>query len=210
MAQITIPPLRPARRATETEALPRRRGARVVRGRRHVRHRPRTFAVRTTDIRRREGYAWPTPADPPDPWVRAQPGIRAGPGILQGRAVAPGNEWAPPAQRARARGSVIPSAGATVSHWEYYVPVASASSRFTSQPSEEAGGSCVAGPMVRPSTIGGGEAMGWIGIASRGSPRPRSRRWWLWRCFPRRNTWSVGPDKAEPLSLEGLVFRTHT
>ena len=90
--------------------------------------------------------------------VRAQPGIWAGLGILQGRAVALGNERAPPS---KISGPVIGHSfrwTGAVSRWGCHVPVTCASSRFTSQLGEEAGGSRVAGPMIRPSPIGGRDA----------------------------------------------------
>ena len=87
--------------------------------------------------------------------------------------------------------------------------LASTSPGVTTNPSEEAGSGRMTGPMARPASIGGGGSTVRAGERRGGGPgtpsRPRRVRW----RNPRRVAWRMGPDHAEPFSLEGLIFSTH-
>ena len=65
------------------------------------------------------------------------------------------------------------------------------------------------GPMARPTPIRGGRGTVRAGERRGGDPRTPSRPRRARRRSPRRVTLRMGPNQAEPLSLEDLVFSTH-
>ena len=173
-----------------------------------MRHLPRAIAVGADDIGGRERDARSAATNLPIRRVRPQPSarnlMRTTHGRVTGGFITPGTLVG----RARAQGP-RPLIARAKSRRRGIMALASTSPGVTTNLSKEAGGGRLIGPMACPASIGGGGGTVRAGERRGGGPgtpsRPRRVRW----RNPRRVAWRMGPDHAEPFSLEGLIFSTH-